>query len=406
MPFRDGGSDGGGSAIPAWDGHPKGWRRYAREVAWYVQGTKHNQRRYLATRLIGRLTGSARLLAMSWPQAEFDNDSGVLIFLRKLAQSPLVRRSLPNAAAIMSQYFQFKRQPGESITNFLVRETLGFEEFNEALVRLREERQGITMDKQLFGLETLLKKEEEKDEWWTEGSQRPWWRRGWYEGDEEDRPSEPAGAEVSGRETPLGGYEQEEAAGSGSPGRGPPEDQGGEGQTPQEGGSPASRRLLRGTEYLAKGIQTDEDTFDSFILDVLRGWRLLQAASLSLEERRDVLSSTANRLDFESVSNALQVLWDEQLSGARRQNPGTHPHGHPQVYHMEEQGGYEAQWAEQGQWEEEDWYDDQWDQWQCFGEAEEPWQGEWAQGPPEPDPDALKHCRPKGLQRPWRQRRL
>ena len=237
-------------------------------------------------------------------------------------------------------------------------------------------------------METLLKKEEEKDEWWTEGSQRPWWRRSWYEGDEEDRPSEPAGAEVAGRETPLGGYEQEEAAGSGSPGRGPPEDQGGEGQTPQEGGSPASRRLLRGIECIAKGIQTDEDTFDSFILDVLRGWRLLQAASLSLEERRDVLSSTANRLDFESVSNALQVLWDEQLSGARRQNPGTHPHGHPQVYHMEEQGGYEAQWAEQGQWEEEDWYDDQWDQWQCFGEAEEPWQGEWAQVPPDPDPDA------------------
>ena len=41
---------------------------------------------------------------------------------------------------------------GAAITNFLVRETLGFEEFNEALVRLREERQGLTLDKQ--GLET------------------------------------------------------------------------------------------------------------------------------------------------------------------------------------------------------------------------------------------------------------
>ncbi|CAE7238727.1 unnamed protein product [Symbiodinium sp. CCMP2592] len=299
MPFRD----------------AKGWRRYAREVAWYVQGTKHNQRRYLATRLIGRLTGSARLLAMSWPQNEFDNDLGVLIFLRKLAQSPLVRRSLPNVAAIMSQYFQFKRQPGESITNFLCG-------------------QGTTMDKQLFGLETLLKKEEEKDDWWTEGSSKPWWKRGWYDGEEED-------------------YHSEQV------------------------------------ERFARGIQTDDDTFDSFILDVLRGWRLLQAASLSLEERRDVLSSTANRLDFESVSNALQILWDEQLSGARRQSNNPNSHGNPQVYHMEEQGGYEAQWAEHGQWEEEDWYDDQWDQWQYFGEAEEPWQGDWPQGPPEPDPDAF-----------------
>ena len=73
----------------------------------------------------------------------------------------------------MSQYFQFKRQPGENITTFLVRETLGFEEFNEALVRLREERQGMTVDKQLFGLETLLKKEEEKDDWWSESTSRP-----------------------------------------------------------------------------------------------------------------------------------------------------------------------------------------------------------------------------------------
>ena len=36
---------------------------------------------------------------------------------------------------------------------------------------------------------------------------------------------------------------------------------------------------------------------DSFILDVLRGWRLLVAASLTQEEWRDVLSSTGNRLD-------------------------------------------------------------------------------------------------------------
>ncbi|OLQ15076.1 hypothetical protein AK812_SmicGene734 [Symbiodinium microadriaticum] len=391
MPFREGGGDGGGSTIPAWDGHPKGWRRYAREVAWFVQGTKHNQRRYLATRLIGRLTGSARLLAMSWPQGEFDNDLGVLIYLRKLAQSPLVRRSLPNAAAIMSQYFQFKRQPGENITTFLVRETLGFEEFNEALVRLREERQGMTVDKQLFGLETLLKKEEEKDDWWSESTSRPWWKRGWYDGDEED-PSDAAGADSQEREAPLGGYEQEEAAAATtSPAsRGPPEDQGGEGQTPQEGASPASRRLSKGVEKIAKGSQTDDDTFDSFILDVLRGWRLLQAASLSLEERRDVLSSTANRLDFESVSNALQVLWDEQLSGARRQATGHHPPpGGPQVYHMEEQGGYEAQWAEQGHWGEDEWYDDEGDQWQYYGEEEEPWNHEWAQGPQEPDPDAF-----------------
>ena len=110
--------------IPTWDGQSKGWRRYCKEVAWYVTGTKKGERRYLATRLIQKLTGSARLLAMSWSQAEFDCDKGVNLYLRRLASSPLVRRSLPNAAAIMTQYFQFRRGWQESIASFLVRETL------------------------------------------------------------------------------------------------------------------------------------------------------------------------------------------------------------------------------------------------------------------------------------------
>ena len=53
---------------------------------------------------------------------------------------------------------------------------------------------------------------------------------------------------------------------------------------------------------------------DSFILEVLRGWRLLMAASLSADEWRDVLSSTGNKLDYASIADALQTLWDEQLA--------------------------------------------------------------------------------------------
>ena len=138
--------------VPSWDGHPKGWRRYCREVVRFVQSTKVNQRRHIATRLIVRLTGSARLLAMSWTQAEFDDDRGVLVYLQKLGKSPLVRRSLPNAAAIMSQHFGFRKLPQETIASFLVRETLSYEEFQEALIRLREERSGIDPAQQDFGL--------------------------------------------------------------------------------------------------------------------------------------------------------------------------------------------------------------------------------------------------------------
>ena len=99
-------------------------------------------RRFLAPRLISKLTGSARLLAMSWPQQEFAGKNGVSTLLQRLSQSPLVRKNLPNTQAILNQYFNYKRHQGESIANYLVRETLYFEEFTESLMALHEESLG------------------------------------------------------------------------------------------------------------------------------------------------------------------------------------------------------------------------------------------------------------------------
>ena len=138
--------------VPSWDGTSKSWRRYVKEISWYVGSTKRNQRQYIASKLISRLSGSARLLAMSWSQREFEGEEGVALLLRRFAASPLVRRSLPNAAAIMSEYFSFKRKLGEGISQFLVRETLGFEEFSEALAQLKEERDGVDPSTRVFDL--------------------------------------------------------------------------------------------------------------------------------------------------------------------------------------------------------------------------------------------------------------
>ena len=80
--------------------------------------------RRVASRLIGKLQGPARPLAMGWNRGEFGADDGTLIFLTKLASSPLVRRTLPNTAAILQQYLSFKRKRGESMANFLVRKTI------------------------------------------------------------------------------------------------------------------------------------------------------------------------------------------------------------------------------------------------------------------------------------------
>ena len=67
--------------IPQWDGSAKTWRKYTREVAWWVQSDK---RRYCATKLVSKLTGPARLLAMSWPLASFDSPDGTPDLIRKL----------------------------------------------------------------------------------------------------------------------------------------------------------------------------------------------------------------------------------------------------------------------------------------------------------------------------------
>ena len=96
------------SYIPSWDGSSRTWRRYCKEVAWFMSGTKANQRQYAAAKLITRLTGAARLLSMSWHNRDFMGEQGVSKMLRCFAASPLVRRSLPNAASTMSEYFSFR----------------------------------------------------------------------------------------------------------------------------------------------------------------------------------------------------------------------------------------------------------------------------------------------------------
>ena len=86
---------------------------------------------------------------------------GVKVLL--LSASPLVRKSLPNAAAIMSEYFSFKRRPQEPIAQFLARESLGFEEFAEALAQLKEEKEGHDPALRNFDLHDMSPPPDESD---------------------------------------------------------------------------------------------------------------------------------------------------------------------------------------------------------------------------------------------------
>ena len=51
--------------VPSWDGSSKTWRRCVKEVGWFLSVTKGSQRKYVAAKLVSKLTGAARLLSMS-----------------------------------------------------------------------------------------------------------------------------------------------------------------------------------------------------------------------------------------------------------------------------------------------------------------------------------------------------
>ena len=106
------------------------------------------------------------------------------------------------------------------------------------------------------------------------------------------------------------------------------------------------------------GTITELSMADSFIMGVLCGWRLLQAASLSPEDKRDILSTTRNSLEYEAISQALQMLWDEQLLG-NRQRPPQHLNYH------EADLNYQDAWDQDWEpWDpsDEGWFDNAWTQ--------------------------------------------
>ena len=124
-------------------------------------------------------------------------------------------------------------------------------------------------------------------------------------------------------------------------------------------------------------------SFDSFILKQLPGWRLLSGACLSAEEWRAVLASTNNKLDYESVSVALTILYDDQIQFQR----GGHHHQAlqrgPQLFSL----------AEDEDWYgESSWWDD-WDSWANYAgwhDDDEEWPADEPGADPEPSDDTKK----------------
>lgn len=235
--------------------------------------------------------------------------------------------------------------------SWFVRDYKGFEEFQEALLQLKEERDGVDPASRDFDLPDLSPSGGSRS---SQGDQMAWrgWQRAapedWADNGEEEEPPVVDG-DLGPQPSPKRSATQpspKRSAGRREPSDGPPP--GFEDHDPRGSLGP----------------------MDTFILDVLRGWRLLVAASLSQEEWRDVLATTGNKLDYLNISDALQTLWDEQLSSSRASFPG----GSSQFssYMMESP----PQWNQFAVWQENDWYDD-WNsgQWNdaSWHEASENW---------------------------------
>ena len=242
--------------------------------------------------------------------------------------------------------------------NFLVRETLVQEEFTEALIRLHEEKLGVSQADRDFGLPPVESWEESWDdhEWQDDG----WWWYGENENDEDQREGNPGETDQAPgeREAQADGPEPSPPDDSRLPPRGatgssPSHRDGQAGDVRDDTGS----RGIPAPAEPAKPRPIDElSVADSFIMSVLRGWRLLQAAGLSAEEVRDILSSTRNSLDYETVSQALQGLWDEQLLG--------HRHRHQQSFQsmatvVEDHDVFYQEYPSDDWWDpESDWWDE------------------------------------------------
>jgi hypothetical protein len=201
-----------------------------------------------------------------------------------------------------------------------VRESLGFEEFQEALVQLKEEKDGRDPSSRNFDLPDMSPKGD--DEQW--GDWRRW--RQWQP------PTEGGDASVDqeGDQSPTSRGDGYRLVPSVEPDMSP--------KAASEHGRTVPPASQPGSTQHGSPIPGVLGPLDSFILEVLRGWRLLVAASPSNEEWRDVLAATGNKLDYISISNSLRHAmmgqraymnnwheqWDVSLTGIHGVMIGIH----------------------------------------------------------------------------------
>ncbi|CAE7760159.1 unnamed protein product [Symbiodinium sp. KB8] len=205
-----------------------------------------------------------------------------------------------------------KRRYEEGIGIFLVRETLVHEEFTEALIRLHEEKCGVSQEFRDFGL-----------------PEESLWRLG-------------TGMIIPGQ------------------------------MVTGDGGSVKMMTMTSTSAiFLRAAIQRLHMMILPAILPKIAPTTQMQqaldqalvvqpalrpaaeAAGLTAEEKRDILSSTKNSLDYETIAAAPQTLWDDQLLGQRHRHLAEH-----QAHYTEHQDAFNVNYQDGWrQYEGSGWHD-------------------------------------------------
>ena len=132
--MAEGGEPGRHTFVPAWDGNPAFWKRYKDEIRiWLLAERTDNVSYSLAARMIQRLTGSARRVALSMPDEDLrpdaaykdgdrevpaDHAAAVKRLLAKL-ESTLTPDQSIRRGATMQEFFstrKYYRRFGERVT--------------------------------------------------------------------------------------------------------------------------------------------------------------------------------------------------------------------------------------------------------------------------------------------------
>ena len=295
--------------IPTWDGNPRTFDRYLTAIEWCEAATKYNERRYLVAKLLVRLTGAAAVLVAKWKARDFDRSDGVQVYISRLQKSPLPRQALPDAVYSFEAFFE-KRKPDETMSNYIVREADTYQTFLDSSRRLVD----ALEDKSLTALDgkshsssratrsssSQSSQTSAKDQWW--------WNRPWRGRNEQSSQSEPQ-PPPSGD----GNWQADMADRMSEAGDQQPEDDQSRwnydhtrqwtdsGSWWDSGWNTHSTPDWYAADEESKSDDADTE-FEGKILKLIRGWRLLQKAGLTREQKLVVIGDAKGMLDYDTIA--------------------------------------------------------------------------------------------------------